>query len=145
MGYKEKDVVIIFILAALLFMVFDCLTGKAGNLEPTEPPGQTMVTLDQLSSQIDGLSSPVQKVVRGVIEFDKNITTEFQILSSSIDPNHSVVLLSDAVALDHDGDTNEWISRTGTCLTNLTETAITVQVELLPTRQKVSYQIIEYK
>ncbi len=145
MRYKEKDVVIIFILAALLFMVFDCLTGKAGNLEPTEPPGPTMVTLNELNTKIEALSSPVQKVVRGTIIFDKNKTTESQMLSSPIDPNHSVILLSDAVASNHDGDTDAWISRTGACLSDLTSDEITIQVELQPAEQKVSYQIIEYK
>ena len=45
MSSKKLNVVALVGLAALLFMVFDCLTGKAGNLERNEPPQPTMVTL----------------------------------------------------------------------------------------------------
>jgi len=146
MKLKEKDVPIIFILAALLFMVFDCLTGKAGNLEPTEPPGPTMVTLDQISSQIDGLSSPVQKVIRGVITIPGEQGIENQTFSPVVDPNRSIVLLSDAVASEHPtADNNVWAARTGAFLFSLTNDEITIQVEPHPAEQKVSYQIIEYK
>ena len=64
MSSKKLNVVALVGLAALLFMVFDCLTGKAGSLEPNAPPQPTMVTLSQLSAQIAALSSPVEKVVR---------------------------------------------------------------------------------
>ncbi len=144
---KEKNVLVIVVLTALFFMAFDCFTGKAGSLEPNAPPQPTMVTLSQISAQIETLSSPVEKVVRGVITFLKNETTGTDYFPPLVvvDPNRSVVLLSDAVASNHDGTTDEWISRTGACLTNLTEEQITVRVELLPTEQEVSYQIIEYK
>ncbi len=145
MRAKEKNILLIVILAALLFMVFDCFTGKAGSLEPNEPPGSTMVTLSQLSAKIEALSSPIKKVVRGVITFENYETIDLQDLSSSVDPNHSVVMLNDAVASNHDGTIDDWISRTGACLIDLTETQITVRVELLPMEQKVSYQVIEYK
>jgi hypothetical protein len=41
MSSKKLNVVALVGLAALLFMVFDCLTGKAGSLEPNAPPQPT--------------------------------------------------------------------------------------------------------
>ena len=134
-------------LAALLFMVFDCLTGKAGSLEPNAPPQPTMVTLSQLSAQIAALSSPVEKVVRGLIAFQNGGSVEqIQGFSPAVDPNRCVVLLSDAVATEHTtADYPDWLGRTGACLIDLTDSQITVRVEPHPAEQKVSYQIIEYK
>jgi hypothetical protein len=146
MKSKRGKILLIVVLTALLFVVFDCLTGKAGNLEPNAPPEPTMVTLGQISAQIEALSSPVKKVVRGVITIEKNETTGLDSLSSSVDPNCSVVLLSDAVASEHGNpDYPEWLARTGACLVGLTEGQITVRVEDHQAEQKVSYQIIEYK
>jgi len=145
MESKEKDVLII-ILAALLFIVIGGLTGKAGSLEPSAPPQPTMVTLNQLSAQIGGLSSPVKKVVKGIITIAKEQGIATQTISLAVDPNRSVVLLSDAVASEHPTtDSNVWIARTGACLFGLTSEEITIQVEPHPAEQKVSYQVIEYK
>lgn len=144
---RSKESIVIFgVVSAVLFVVFDGLIGKAGNLNPSGPPGSTMVTLEQISSQIDAISSPVNKVVRGVITFDKWAVEQTRTLPLAVDPNHCVVLLSDAVALNPPSDLdNNWISRTGACLTELTGTQIKVCVEARPAEQKVSYQIIEYR
>ncbi len=147
MSSKKLNVVALVGLAALLFMVFDCLTGKAGSLEPNAPPQPTMVTLSQLSAQIAALSSPVEKVVRGLITFENGSSVEkYQDFSPAVDPNRCVVLLSDAVATEHTtADYPDWLGRTGACLIDLTDSQITVRVEPHPANQKVSYQIIEYK
>jgi len=147
MSSKKLNVVALVGLAALLFMVFDCLTGKAGSLEPNAPPQPTMVTLSQLSAQIAALSSPVEKVVRGLITFPYNGDEELtQGFSPAVDPNRCVVLLSDSVATEHTtADYPDWLGRTGACLIDLTDSQITVRVEPHPAEQKVSYQIIEYK
>ena len=146
MKSKEKKVLIVVVLTILLFVLFNCLTGEAGSLEPNAPPESTMVTLGQISAQIEALSSPVKKVVRGVITIEKNETTGLDSLSSPVDPNCSVVLLSDAVASEHgSSDYPEWLARTGACLVGLTEGQITVRVEDHQAEQEVSYQIIEYK
>ncbi len=144
---KEKNVLVIAVLTALFFVAFDCFTGKAGNLEPNAPPQPTMATLGQISAQIEALSSPVEKVVRGVITFPNGGSTELpQVFSPVVDPNRCVVLLSDAVATEHTApDYPDWLGRTGVCLINLTETQITVEVEDHQAGQKVSYLIIEYK
>ena len=147
MESKERDVLLIVIPAALLFTAFYCLTGKAGSLEPYAAPQPTMVTLDQLSTQIAELSSPVKKVVRGVITFGKWQSVELaQTFSPAVDPNRSVVLLNDVVVLNRDSNPgDEWACRCGACLINLTNTQITVRIEEHAADQKVSYQIIEYK
>ena len=147
MKSKKLNVLVILILTALLLMVFDGLTGKAGNLEPNAPPQPTMVTLSQLSAQIAALSSPVEKVVRGLITFQNGQPVEqYQDFSPAVDPNRCVVLLSDAVATEHTAsDYPAWLGRTGACLINLTDSQITVRVEDHQAEQKVSYQIIEYK
>lgn len=147
MRTKEKDVLLIVIAVALLFIVFDCLTGKAGSLEPYAAPQPTMVTLSEISNQIEMLSSPVKQVVRGVIIFVKMGSLELtETFSPAVDPNRSVVLLSDAVAFNcEDGSDDEWISRCGACLIDLTDTQIKVRIEEHAADQKVSYQIIEYK
>jgi hypothetical protein len=146
MSSKKLNVVALVGLAALLFMVFDCLTGKAGSLEPNAPPQPTMVTLSQLSAQIAALSSPVEKVVRGLITFENgNPVEQIQDFSPAVDPNRCVVLLSDSVATTHETTEDEWIARTSACLIDLTDSQITVRVEPHPADQKVSYQIIEYK
>ena len=147
MKSKEKNVLVIVVLTTLFFIAFDCFTGKAGNLEPNAPPQPTMVTLSQLSAQIGAMSSPVEKVVRGVIAIEKNETTGLDNLSSPVDPNRSVVLLSGSVAFNRDTTPayDKWLARTSACLTNLTEEQITVEVENHQADQKVSYQIIEYK
>lgn len=146
MRFKGKDVVITVVLTASLFMIFECLTGRAGNLEPNEPPGPTMVTLGELNSKIEALSWPVQKIVRGKITFDKYEKTKSEGLSAAVDPDHSIVLLSDAVASEHPSADNDiWFARTGACLSGLTSDEITIQVEPHPAEQNVSYQIIEYK
>ncbi len=146
MSSKKLNVVALVGLAALLFMAFDCLTGKAGSLEPNAPPQPTMVTLSQLSAQIAALSSPIEKVVRGLIAFQNGGSVEQQDFSPAVDPNRCVVLLSDAVATEHTTpDYPDWLGRTGACLIDLTGSQITVRVEDHQADQKVSYQIIEYK
>ena len=146
MKSKEKNVLVIVVLTTLLFIAFDCFTGKAGNLEPNAPPQPTMVTLSQLSAQIGAMSSPVEKVVRGLITFPYPGNTEqSQGFSPAVDPNRCLVTLSDSVASDHGSTGDEWTSRTGACLIDLTDSQITVCVEPHPANQKVSYQIIEYK
>lgn len=147
MKSKKLNVLTIIVLTTLLLIIFDCLTGKAGNLEPNAPPQPTMVTLSQLSAQIAALSSPVEKVVRGLITFENSPPVEqAQDFSPAVDPNRCVVLLSDAVATEHTTtDYPGWTARTGACLIDLTDSQITVRVEPHPTKQKVSYQIIEYK
>jgi len=148
MRAKEKDVLLIVMLAALLFTAFYCFTGKAGSLEPYAALQPTMVTLDYISTQIEGLSSPVEKIVRGVITFPKNKTTGIDDFSPLVvDPNRSVVLLSDAVILNPDSNPDDdWISRCGACLIELTDKQIKVCVEgQAAEQQRVSYQIIEYK
>ena len=146
MNSKKLNVLVIIGLAALLFTVFDCFTGKAGSLEPNAPPQPTMVTLSLLSAQIGALSSPVEKVVRGLITIDKDEATGFENFSPAVDPNRCVVMLSDAVATEHTvPDYPDWLGRTGACLINLTDSQITVRVEDHQASQKVSYQIIEYK
>ncbi len=144
MESKKRDVLII-ILAALSFIVLGGLTGEAGSLEPSGPPRPTMVTLDQLSTQINGLSSPVNKVVRGVIIFGRGDSIASD-QTPEVDPNRCVVLLSDVVVFERDSNPDDkWISRNGACLLGLTDMAITIQVEPHPAEQIVSYQIIEYK
>jgi hypothetical protein len=147
MESKKRDVLLIVIPAALLFIVFNCFPGKAGNLEPGGPPQPTMITLDQLSTQIEGLSSPIKRVVRGVITFEKMGSVELtKTFSPAIDPNRSVVLLSDTVLLNQESNPgDEWISRCGACLLSLTDTQITVRIEEHAANQKISYQIIEYR
>jgi hypothetical protein len=146
---KSKKFTVLFVVATiLLFTALFVMKGTAGNLEPNAPPGSTMVTLGQLSSQIAAISSPVEKVIRGVITLDANdvAVESIQNLSSTIDPNRSVVMLSDAIASDHSGTATSWMARNGACLVALTPTAITVRAEgLHATTQKVSYQIIVYK
>lgn len=148
MKSKKMNVLLIIGLTALLLVVFDCLTGKAGNLEPTAAPAPTMVTLSQLSTQIQALSSPVEKVVQGVITFPKNETTGIDDFSPLVvDPSRCVVLLSGSVAFNRDTTPpyDKWLARTSACLMNLTGSQITVEVEDHQADQKVSYQIIEYK
>ncbi len=146
MKSKETTVSLIIVLTVLLFIGLHYLTGKAGSLEPGAAPAPTMVTLDQLSAQIQALSSPVEKVVRGLITFQNGDFVEQQDFLPAVDPNRCVVLLSDAVATAHPTTTEDaWIARTGACVVDLTDSQITVRVEPLPAEQKVSYQIIEYK
>ena len=145
MKSKHKNLFFTFLLGVLLLTVFYCLTGRAGNLEPDGSPQPTMVTLSELSAQIQALSSPVEKVVRGVITFPNGQSELSQGFSPAVDPNNSAVLLSDAVATSHPTTEDTWIGRTGTVVVNLTDSQITVRVEPNPVEQKVSYQIIEYK
>ena len=149
MKSEEKNVLLIVGLTSLLFIAFTVITGKAGNLEPTASPQPTMMTLGQISAQIAALSSPIEKVVRGVITFPDSTygggVELSQSFSPAVDPNRSVVMLSHTVVSEHLGADSSWVARTGACLIELTETQITVRVEPLPVVKKVSYQIIEYK
>jgi hypothetical protein len=151
MNLKKVNVSSYFVLTFLLVMAFAIINGKAGSLEPTAPPGPTMVTLDQLSAKIDALSSPVEKVVRGIITLpsttgEQAVDSNEQNLPVAVDPNHCVVLLSDAVASEHvSTSASYWEGRTGVCVTAFTTTTIKVRGEGLRSEQKVSYQIIQYK
>lgn len=145
MKSKELSVLVVILLAGLFFMVFSSLTGRAGSLEPAAAPQPTMVTLEELSSQIQSVSCPVEKVVRGVVTFPYSSSAEqSQVFLPSVDPNRCVVLLSDAVATSHPTTDDSWVSRTGACLSGLSSSEITILVEGQPCEQKVSYQIIEY-
>lgn len=146
MKSKELSVLVVILLAGLFFMVFSSLTGRAGSLEPAAGPQPTMVTLGELSSQIQSVSYPVEKVVRGVVTFPYGSSAEqSQVFLPSVDPNRCVVLLSDAVATSHPTTDDSWVSRTGACLGGLSSSEITILVEEQPCEQKVSYQIIEYR
>ena len=149
MKSKDKNVLLTVGLTFLLFITFTVITGKAGDLEPTASPQPTMVTLGQISAQIAALSSPIEKVVRGVITFPDSTygggVELSQSFSPAVDPNRSVVMLSPTVASEHPIADGSWIARTGACLIELTETQITVRVEPLPSVKKISFQIIEYK
>jgi len=151
MNPKNLNALSYFVLVFLLVIAFAIINGRAGSLEPTAPPSPTMVTLSQLSAKIDALSSPVEKVVRGIISLPTSNTSEQaveaeQTLPVVIDPNRCLALLSDAVASDHSGTATNWMARNGTCLVALTTAKITVRAEgLRTTTQTVSYQIIQYK
>jgi len=140
-----------FVIIFLLVLAFAIINSKAGSLNPDLPPGSTMVTLSELSAKIDALSSPVEKVVRGIITLPANsneqaVDSNEQSLPVTVDPNRCVVLLSDAISSDHSGAATYWTARNGTCLVALTPTAIIVRAEGLRTQtQTVSYQIIQYK
>ncbi len=143
---SNKKVIAAIIMAGCALAAFNCLDGVAGNLEPDGAPGPTMVTLGQLSEQIQALSTPVKGVVRGVVTFERDVMATSGTLSRTVDPNKSVVLLSDAVTTERRGaDYPEWAGRTGTVLVSLSANEITIRTEQLPARQQVSYQIVEYK
>jgi len=152
MNPKNLNVLSYFVLIFLLVMAFAIINGKAGSLEPTAPPGPTMVTLDQLNAKIDALSSPVEKVVHGTITLQTSSGCQAvdskQSLSSTVDPNRCVAILSEAVAsVRPSNNTTYEVTRNGACLVALTPTEITVRVEGLrdSITQTVSYQIIQYK
>jgi hypothetical protein len=151
MKSKKFNILYVAVPALLVFAVLFVMKGRAGNLEPNAPPGPTMVTLSYLSSQIAAISSPVEKIVRGVITLPVSDTDEHAVegeggLPVTIDPNHCVVMLSDAVASYHSGDGNYWRGRNGAYLASLTTTKIMVRAEgLRDVTQTVSYQIIVYK
>jgi len=139
---RTKTAVSVLVLAGLV--VFG-LAAAGGNLEPSAPPGPTMKTLDEISAEI-AQSSPIKNVVRGVIEYTwDQPTSQSQTFSPAVDPNKSVVYLSDAVGYVS-GNIYETIARNGACLMSLTESEITVAVESHGQfNQMVSYQIVEYK
>ena len=150
MNPKNLNVLSYFVLIFLLVMAFAIINGKAGSLEPTAPPGPTMVTLDQLNAKIDALSSPVEKVVHGTISLPSTTSEQAveatQTLPVVVDPNHCVVLLSDSVASEHIAtNASYWEGRTGVCVAAFTTTTIKVRGEGLRSAQTVSYQIIQYK
>ena len=147
---SKKFAILVVVTTAMAFAVFFVMKGNAGNLEPNAPPGPTMVTLGQLSSQIAAISSPVEKVIHGVITLQSTASEQAveaeQSLPVVVDPNHCVVMLSNAVASIHTTtDASYWESRTGVCVVAFTTTTIKVRGEGLRTEQTVSYQIIEYK
>jgi len=134
-------------------LLLSTLSTRAGSLEPPAAPEPTMVTLEQLSNQIQSLSHPVRFVVKGVVTVPEEQTSSSASLSAAspndvtIEPNSCSVLLSDAVATQHSGTANpeEWLTRNGAYLISLTKSQITVGVEIVPVPQKVGYQIIQYK
>ncbi len=147
---KPKSILSYFVFIFLLVAVFAIINGRAGSLEPTSPPGSTMVTLDQISAKIDALSCPVEKVIHGTITLPSATSEQAveaeQSLPVTVDPNHCVVLLSDSVASEHIGTSvSYWESRTGVAVTSFTTTTIKVKGEGLRTTQTISYQIIKYK
>jgi len=140
---KIKTAVSVLVLAGLV--VFG-LTAIGGDLEPSAPPGPTMKTLDEISAEI-AQSSPIKNVVRGVIEYTwDQPTSQSQAFSPAVDPNKSVVYLSDAIGWQVGTLAESTIARNGACLMSLTESEITVVVESHGQfNQMVSYQIVEYK
>ena len=149
METKRKSAKVVVSLLALVGLLVFSLFAVGGSLEPGAPPGPTMKTLDEISAQIAALSSPINNVIRGVIDFPlEGSATQSDTFSPTADPNRSVVLLSDAVGNSFGGPWySEWIARNGACLISLTESEITIQVESQASSGglKVSYQIIEYK
>ena len=142
---QAKFLGLIVIICCAIVMI-NSLTGIAGSLQPDQSPGPTMLTLGDLSQQISSVSSGIDKVVRGVIDFSSSGPVEVtQQLPEMIDPNRCVVSLSDAVATEYNDDPEIWRTRNGACLIELTESQITVRIEEQWVAQKVSYQIIEYK
>lgn len=146
MKVKGKSCVFVVLAVSAGLVVFNCLKGVAGNLEPDGAPGPTMVTLGQLSEQIQGLSSPVNRVVRGVVTIARDAMVATASLPSQVNPDKCVVLLSDSVTTEQRVVTYpDWVARTGAAMVSLTANDITVRVEPLSAQMVVSYQIIEYK
>jgi hypothetical protein len=89
-------------------------------------------------------ASPINQVVRGVITFSGSNYEVTQSFSPNVNPNKSVVLLSQNVQLPGSGSLSVVIAP---CLVSLSTGSITVAINsgsgLLP--QRVSFQIIEYK
>lgn len=125
---------------------------RAGPLSP--PAGTvapTMKTLDEISTQISNLQvasggAPVKRVVRGIIDVPAGQLEAAQNFSPAVDPAKSVVLLSNYCATATLTSTNAFISRSNTCLVNLTASQITVRLDASSASMdaKVSYQIVEY-
>jgi hypothetical protein len=140
--------------AIAIAMVATALYVNAGSLTP--PAGSvapTMKTLDQLSSEIAAVQSAVaalpggiKRVVRGVIDVQKDTLVGNQTFSPAVDPAKSLVTLSDAVATANPLNDPNWSARQGTCLLSLTTTQITVRVDVSNNTapMQVSYQIVEY-
>ncbi len=142
---KTKTNLVVTLVFLLVFLIIAAIN-QAGILEPNSPPGPTMKTLDDISAEISQ-NSPIKKVVRGVIEYTwDQSTVQNQSFSPPVDPNKSVVYLSEAMGYPVGGITESTISRNGACLISLTDSEITVEVEPHGQfNQKVSYQILEYK
>jgi len=146
METKQKSAKVVASVLALAGLAVFSLFAVGGSLQPTAPPGPTMKTLDEISNEI-GQSSPIKTVVRGVIEYTwDQSTTQSQDFSPAVDPNKSIVYLSDAVGQLVGSIVGDTIARNGACLISLTESEITVEVDQQGQfDQKVSYQIVEYK
>jgi hypothetical protein len=144
---KTTQTKLMVILLFLVGLLSYGLIGKAGSLDPNDPPGPTMKTLDEIYTQIAASSSPIKQVVRGVvISYHGNECLFSQDLSSSINPSKSMVFLSPTVIQNDPPDFRPFA---GACLISLTSSQITIRIDEWtagwePNRY-VSYQIIEYK
>ncbi len=137
---RNRLIVCLLLLIGLLSLTFFAL---AGNLDPNDPPGPTMRTLDEIYSQIAASSSPIKQVVRGVADAGINTKQVTAELSATIDPSKSVVLLDEVIAQKWDVT---GYPRNGAHLRDLTPTSITIRSDWQNNfAWTVSYQIIEYK
>jgi hypothetical protein len=129
----------------LAIVVIGGWLATAGTLTPPAGPvAPTMKTLDEISAQIG--TGGIKQVIRGVITFAVNQEELSQSFAPTIDPAKSVVTLSPSCATDFNSTTAAMAGRTGSCVTNLTSSQITIRVDtsVRIVGAKVSYQIIEY-
>ena len=126
----------------------------AGPLTPPEGPvTPTMKTLDEISAQITALSESlgsrggVKRVIRGTTTYTRNSNpVQTLTFSPTINPEKSVAQAT-CCSTEYVNTNPPANARNAVCVTDLTETSITVQVDkvLVTTPLLVSYQIIEYE